>query len=259
MPDITIICCYNNERVFNAMLAESLHKQHDVTVETIFMRGEFNSAAASFNHAISKAHSDYLVFIHQDIVLTRPDFLKNLIVEINQEKTALYGLCGTEYNETEKRSFTFSNVFHGLWNRNVGTPITKKKRVSGLDEIFVAFHKDITRQIQFDAMTLNGWHLYVEDICLSAELLGIPVYVLPLPTQHKGLLEMPGYLSKYGILPKEYFKQLRKLRGKYKRRVKRIVCPCITIDTSPVLFWKEYFRLYLHHRCKKFFRDLSFL
>lgn len=259
MPDVSIICCYNSERILDSMLVNSIREQIGVAVETIFLKGEFNSAAASFNHAITKAQSDHLVFIHQDLMLTQPDFLRHLIEEIDKEKNALYGLCGTIYNETETRSYTFSNVFHGLWNRNVGMPISRKTRVSGLDEIFVAFHKDLTRQIQFDAVNLNGWHLYIEDLCLSAELQGIPVFVLPLSSQHKGVLEMPSYMGKYGILPKEFFLQLRQLRQKYKTRVNRISCPCVTISTSPLLFWWDYYRLYLRHRRKKFFRDLSFI
>ena len=241
------------------MLAKCLCEQTGVTIETIFMRGEYSSAAESFNHAIACAHSDYLVFVHQDIIFTESDFLKNLIIEIDYEKRALYGLCGTEFNVNKKNSVTYSNVFHGLWNKNVGKPIIQKKRVSGLDEIFLAFHKDLARELRFDDHNLNGWHLYVADLCLSAELLGIPVYVLPLSSQHKGILEMPDYISKYGILPKEFFTQLIKLRNKYKGRISRIVCPCVTINTLPLQFWTNYLSLYVHHRLKKFFRDLSFI
>lgn len=259
MPDITIICCYNSEKVLNSMLVESLQKQIGVEIETIFMNGDYPSAAESYNRAVLKAKSNRVAFIHQDMMLTQPDFLRNLIEEIDNEKNALYGLCGTRYNEIEKRPYTFSNVFHGLWNRNVGTPISRKTRVSGLDEIFVAFHKDLSRQIQFDAVNLNGWHLYIEDLCLSAELQGLPVFVLPLSSQHKGVLEMPRYIGKYGILPKEFFQQLKQLRKKYKTKVNRIICPCVTINTSPFRFWGDYLRLYFRHRRKKFFRDLSFI
>lgn len=241
------------------MLAKSLCEQTDVTIETIFMRGDHSSAADSFNQALSCAHSDYLVFVHQDITFSKPDFLKNLILEIKREKRALYGLCGTEFNVKKMVSTTYSNVFHGLWNRNVGTPIIQKKKVSGLDEIFLAFHKDLSRDLRFDDQFLNGWHLYVEDLCLAAEMLGIPVYVLPFPSQHKGVLEMPNYMSKYGILPKEFFNQLKQLRKKYKNGVSRIVCPCVTIKTSGIYFWTDFMSLYVHHRCKKFLRDLSLI
>ena len=270
MESVCIVCCSNNEQIKNEMLLKSLQGQYlqitneeakemqldicELSLELEIYEKGFSSAAAAYNYAIEHSSSDYFFFVHQDVAFLDSLFLLKAVNTINKHKNALFGLCGSKINGN---LYTYSNIWHGLWNNNIGTPIDDIVEVQGLDEVMVAFHKDVTKKIRFDEKTFDGWHLYVEDICLQAELLSIKVYVLPYKSQHKSFLEMPGYMKKYGILPKEYFTYLVRIRNKYKGKVDSIVCPCCCIRTDFIHFWRQIFLMYKYHRTKEKWRIRS--
>lgn len=190
---ITVICTYNNREILNSMLEAGLRAQIGVDIERLYYN-DARSAASAYNDAIKKASSDYLVFIHQDIRFSDEQFLIKLINYIEDDRNCIYGLCGAKMIMDKGIVTTYSNVFHGLKNQNIGKSINNKIYVDGLDEIFVAFHKDISNIIKFDELNMNGWHLFVEDICIQASMKNLKIAVLPLTSQHKNSLEMPKYM-----------------------------------------------------------------
>lgn len=237
METVSVVCCYNNDNILNTMLEESVDRQNNVTVERLYYNGEFKSAAEAYNYAIDHSQSEYLVFVHQDIKFVEDDFLYQMVEIIKKNPDAIYGLCGATI--INGSTVTFSNVYHGLQNKNIGKSINAVTGVQGLDEIFVAFHRDVTKKIQFDPETFDGWHIFVQDICMKAHQLNIPVYVMPLPAQHKNSLEMPRYMMIYNLYPSEYFKYLKRLRNKYCGTQSQIVCPCFTTSTKAIVFWPK--------------------
>lgn len=69
---ISIICVYNNDKILNECLKESLKLQKQIEYETIFVdsrKYKFHSAAEALNYAGNLANGEYLIFLHQDIVL----------------------------------------------------------------------------------------------------------------------------------------------------------------------------------------------
>ena len=75
---ITIICIYNNEKIFQDCLLKSLENQ-TAKYERIFIDNTsniYNCAAKAFNKYCNKAHGEYLMFIHQDIIIQEKIGLK---------------------------------------------------------------------------------------------------------------------------------------------------------------------------------------
>lgn len=235
MKKIAIICCYNNREILDSMLIKGLDIQQDVEIEKIFYYNTFPSAAAAYNAAITESDSEYFVFVHQDIRFDDNKFLYKLIEDIDNNRSAIFGLCGTKIENN--RYNTYSNVYHGLQNCNIGKNIDKVLQVEGLDEIFVAFHRNILKIIKFDENTFDGWHVFVEDLCIQVKLNSIKVYIVPYKSQHKNCIEMPKYMMIYNLFPNDYYKYIIRLRNKYKNEIKQIVCPCIVIETDFFKFW----------------------
>lgn len=252
---VAVICCYNREDILASMLEAGLENQVGVDIERLFFYNKFKSAAETFNYAIRKTSAEYLVFVHQDIEFKQKDFLLKVTEEIDNKRDALYGLCGTSL--VDERGFVYSNVFHGLWNKTVGESIEEKKEVCGLDEIFLACHRMVFERIQFDAKLFDGWHMYVEDICLQAQLAGMKVYVLPLVAQHKNFMEMPKYMTMHGILPEDYFAYVKRIRKKYKGKFDKIASPCIVIELGFFKFYKYFWHLRLYYKFKYICRKIS--
>ena len=231
-------------------------KNESYFIKKYYYFNRFNCAAEAYNYTIENSNAEIYVFVHQDIKLLENDFWDLLIDKINNNSNSIFGLCGSFYEN--KKNKVFSNVYHGLLNKNIGVSISDCKEVEGFDEIFLAFHKDMKKIIKFDSDMFDGWHLYIEDICLLAKINNIRCIVLPYKSQHKNYMEMPGYMHITGIYPSDYFKYLRRLRKKYSRKVDRITCPCITISTKWFEFYFVYTKIYLHMRIRKLFRILSF-
>ena len=252
---VAVICCYNREDILEAMLETGLKEQIGVEIEKKFYYNKFKSAAETYNYAIKETNAEYLVFVHQDIMFLETDFLQKVVDAIDRDKEALYGLCGT--GSIDAKTCTYSNVYHGLWNKNVGTSLADVKAVEGLDEIFLACHRDVFNVLKFDDKIFDGWHLYVEDICLQAKLNDKKVFVLPLKAQHKNSLEMPKYMMIYGTLPSDYFVYLRAIRNKYKKNVDIIACPCITIKLSFFSFYRALTKKRINSAYRSFLRKLS--
>lgn len=255
MEKIAVICCSNNEDILKTMLIPGLDLQKDVLIEKHIYINEFESAAKAYNYAIKNTKAEYLVFVHQDIRFKDEMLLAKLIQNIKTDTNCVFGLCGSKKISTSIE--TYSNVYHGLQNKFLGTQISEPIEVNGLDEIFVGCHRNIFSRIAFDEINFDGWHLFVEDLCIQAQLNNIKVKVLPYYTEHKNILEMPKYMMVYKLYPDDYFIYLKRIRNKYKNKIDAIVCPCISISTHFISFYKKY----IITRCKmnfyRFLRKIS--
>ena len=238
------------------MLKASLERQRDVDIECFYYYNNiFLCAAQAYNDAIDKTSSEVMVFVHQDIRFDDDFFLKNLYEMIIQNKRAIYGLCGAV--STQNGTITYSNVFHGLLRRNIGEHIIEPRNVEGLDEIFVAMHIETARKLRFDEKVVNGWHMFVENLCLDAHEKDYGVMVYPGKATHKNDMEMPGYMMAYKLFPKEFFKYVHVVRNKHKGSTKKIVCPCITIKTDPMHFYPMFYIMKYKTVIMRWIRALS--
>ncbi len=256
MDKVAVICCYNRQDIMDTMLDKSLKNQAGVEVERLYYQNSSDAACKCFNKAIKSTDAEYLVFVHQDIEFLTDDFLLKTVGYIKNEKRAIYGLCGAR--ASDNKTLVVSNCIHGLWNKKIGDIHNDKlEKVFGLDEIFAACHRDVFNEIQFDEENFDGWHVYLADLCVQANLKDIPVYVMPLESQHKNSLEMPKYMMIYNIYPDDYFQYLKMLYKKYKGKVPFICCPCVSFSTTPFKFWRTYNRMRFASSKRRFFRKIS--
>lgn len=209
---ISIVCAYNNEKVFTEMLLKSLNEQ---TVEFELIQidntlGKFRSAAEAWNTGGKQANGKYIMFVHQDIDLSSNSWLENAekyLDSINQ--LGIAGVAGMSDIGNSNKMRGRNIIEYGepkiLWQW--GNEIQDPEIVQTLDECLVIIPKSVFNILQFDENTCDGWHFYAADYCLSIKRYGYEVFVIPMSLYHKS----PGARSK------NYYPILNKLLTKHKK------------------------------------------
>lgn len=120
------------------------------------------SAPEALNLGWSRAHSDLIVFCHQDVIFPSGwlDQLRAQIAQVEELSKGHWGVAGTFGRR--------GRGYHGhiddpFGNRLEGMPLPAA--VETLDENCLVVSRDLP--LRFDVL-LNGFHLYGVDICLSA-------------------------------------------------------------------------------------------
>lgn len=172
-------------------------------------QGRFKSAAAALNYGGNKAKGKYLMFIHQDFELDSPKWLEKAerILD-NIENMGIVGVAG-KYDRN-----LISNIKTGYPPIVPGSSITEPIKVQTLDECLIIIPRKVFREIDFDAIVCDNWHLYATDYCLTVVEAGYEVMVIPLGGYHVS----PGY----SFSPDEYYSTLKKLVKKHKSNYKWI-------------------------------------
>lgn len=183
------------------MLGESLIQQ-TVPYEWILLDNtnhQFKSAASALNYGATQAKGDIFVFAHQDIQFDS-HFLGNLVHYFNEMPNTLIGVAGSK-----EKLEVLSNIKQGPNHDNAGTQtLDKPTAVQTLDEVLIACTKETFSTLQFDEKTCNDWHLYGVDLSLSAHILGIPSWVVPLELYHlsSGRISLGYALTLFRVLLK---------------------------------------------------------
>jgi len=240
---ISVVCVYNNEKIFNSYLLKSL-KNQSVEFELIGIdntSNEFKSAAAALNYGGRKAKNKYIMFAHQDV-----SFLPNSWLEDTEkllDSIGSFGIAGVVGmseigGSNPKRG---RNVIkHGeppeIWSW--GNKIQKPESAQTLDECLVIVPKSNFDILKFDEKTCDGWHLYAVDYCLSVKERGFGVYVLPTEIYHlsKGTSNKKNFKFMNGPLPDDYYVILEKVLKKHADTYKVIYTTCGEWNTAyPVI------------------------
>ena len=163
---ISVICCYNDQEVFDEMLKKSIlnQTQEAEIIDIDNRKRNYKSAATALNYGASIAKGDYLIFAHQDIQLFDDRFLERVSKHFKEYGPSIIGIAGKEQQSKE----VYSNITHGkdhvlAGKRTLNTPLA----VSTLDEVLIALPKKLFLKYKFDENTCNNWHLYVVDLCLT--------------------------------------------------------------------------------------------
>ena len=218
---ISVICVYNNKKIFGDCLLKSLQMQN-AKFELIALDngdGKFISAAQALNYGALqiKADSRYVLFAHQDIDLGSPSWLEETEKMLDAlTDVGIAGVAGN--NEVEKR--IISNIQHGTPPRDSGKRILEPVRAMTLDECCVIIPRSIFKKQCFDETVCDGWHAYAVDYCLSVRALGLGVYVLPVELYHVS----------EGKLSIAYFKGLKKVLHKHRGMHETIHTTCGSWD-----------------------------
>jgi len=177
---ISIICVYNDERAFGSMLKKSVQRQisHNELIPVDNTGGTFKSAPEALNYAARQSHGDYLMFVHQDVILTDKEWLGSTEIILNGiPNLGVAGCAGVDDNG-KKQGF-IRDRYH-YWGR----PITASKEVQTLDESILIIPRRIFERIQFDEANFKGWHCYGADYCLTAISQGLSNHVIPSQIYH---------------------------------------------------------------------------
>jgi len=224
----SIICVYNDKQLMDENLAKSLHNQ---TLNHEFIAidnttGRFKSAASALNYGLDliKDNPQYVIFAHQDILLTSKNFLEDL-KETLLPLTNL-GIAGVA-GRADLGKVVISNIMHGTPPIPAGkVQISTPTEVQTLDECFVVIPKLILEKNKLDENTCPDWHLYIVDFCLSLKTLGYNIVLLPLTLYHRStgtqLRNILKVAKDLGDLPKGYYSTIGDLLKKHKNDYKAI-------------------------------------
>lgn len=205
---ISVICVYNNKEILENFLLKSLDEQN-YDYQLILVdnsSNKFESAAQALNYGANKAKHSYLMFIHQDILITDDNWLEELENSLNSlDKLGVAGVAG----KIPKYQSVVTNITQGIPPHPVSPcQITEPKQAQTVDECLFIIPKSVYNEIQFDEDTCHDWHLYGVDLCLEAKELDYNVYILPLSVYHRS----PGHSmsSEYDITLQKLLKKHRK-------------------------------------------------
>lgn len=244
MIDISIICCYNKQTLFDNTLITSLKTQKYKNYEIIGIDNsnrKYKSAAAALNCGINASTGKYIIVVHQDFEFKDCDALLKIknYLEHNSELDVL-GVAGAKLDKDASilRKIVGRNrvIYASLIDSN--NLIDAQMEVETVDECCFFFRRTFWETYHFDEQTCNGWDLYAVDMCLKARMLGGRAFVVPISSLH-----LSG-----GTLTKSFYVVLKKMAIKYQRDFERIITPCVVTTTKfPEI---EYIKLLLINRIR---------
>jgi hypothetical protein len=160
---ISVVCVFNNRNILEESLLKSLEEQeceYDLNLVDN-TQNQFKSAAEALNHGGNKATGEYIIFIHQDVDLCSPTFLRDVEECLDSvPNLGLAGVAGMPFDQSD----VISNIKHGDPPRDV-SPVALKQptRVQTVDECLFIIPSPLLRELPFDPQVTLGWHLYAVD------------------------------------------------------------------------------------------------
>ena len=228
---ISIISIINNDVIAKEFLLRGLSRQN-TNYDLILLDNKdfsYKSAAQAYNEGSAKAKGDYLMFIHQDVLLPCRNWLKEAEESLSTiSNLGIAGVAGmlqptfindfelwARYYLLEKLNlikvwyyrYARGNVFHGrekkFWLGKFTSEVISTRT---LDELLLIIPAEVFENSKFDEMTCDDWHLYGVDYSLSASQKCREVCVLPHSVVHLST----------GKVNNAYFKTLVKLIDKHR-------------------------------------------
>ena len=117
---LSILCPYNNEEILKNALEKSIQKQIDVEYELLTINANehgFVSAAETLNYIGKNAKGDFLIFIHQDVILESNDVLKKIELLCKNNKFGIAGVAGCK--KINEKSKTITKIYQGMDHKKV--------------------------------------------------------------------------------------------------------------------------------------------
>lgn len=196
---LSIICAYNDKKILDQFLLDSLKKQVNCNYELILVDNsdnKFKSASMALNFGSIKAKGDVFVYIHQDVYLI--DHLALSKIEDFSLNNS-FGVCGVA--GVNSANEILSSVYQGRNKIIAGNKCETISEVNVLDEcLFFIKKKD------FDGFDYLGdtWHFYAVNYsykCLQKDLSN---YLFPVDVWHYS----PGFSlnNSYFVTLKNFFK-----------------------------------------------------
>lgn len=210
---ISIICPTNNEEILNRDLKLSLKNQTFKDYELIVvntLRKKYDSAVDALTEGINKAKGEYLLFVHQDVIMNDKDELRNIYNHICKiQKFGLLGVAGV----TSYKNEYVGNITDGPNKKKISDKcINYPTEVFSIDEVLFIIKKEQLKKYPFDKEN-KTWHLYAVEYSMLMHENNEKVYVIPSNIYHE---------SDGKSMNDSYFTELKRIAKKYKKKYKRI-------------------------------------
>jgi hypothetical protein len=177
----------------------------------------FESAGAAYNAALDETTADYLVLVHQDVLLPEGAVasLKETLDDLSETDPswAVAGVIGMD-SAARVVGQTWSTSQGGL----IGPPVEKPVKVETLDELILIVRT--ASNLRFDE-SLPLFHLYAADIIQIAKSAGYSSYVIPLMVVH--------FERRVVKLGDDYMRAYRYVQAKWSDRlpIPNLICPIV--------------------------------
>jgi hypothetical protein len=182
------------------------------------------SAADGLNIGIERAGHEWVVFVHQDVLL--PPGWDRCVAQQLQAAERRFGPIGVAGVYGVGEIITSGDLTESLAAERIGWVVDRgrilqdgpelRAKVATLDELVLVVRRD--SGLRFDPAL--GFHLYGADICLQARELGLAVVAMGALCYHNS--------ANIG-LPKEFYDSAAVFARKWSRRLP-VATPCVIID-----------------------------
>jgi hypothetical protein len=197
---ISVICVYNKHDVLDRVLMAGLLRQSEryelITIDNT--HDTSGHVAEVLNRAAEQATGKYLMFIHQDVELISPNWLRDVERALDGiPDLGVAGVAGADCaGGDDFDSHLVGHIKSGNqeWGKELAGPV----KVQTVDELLVIMPRAIFAQQKFDAARFDFIHLFAADYSLSVARLGLGAYVIPGYVHHTSTGNFYG-IDKYRI------------------------------------------------------------
>ncbi len=206
---VTIICCYNNKKVFDGFIKTISQQNCPCEIIAINNSGNknFTSCAAAYNSVIEQVKTKYVVYSHQDILLDKPDTLEKFINVLDTlQPDDILGVAGVIFEDHAR--YVYTNI-HQFFNKEL--KYASDYRVVGnvmkcdtVDECFFGGFSEHFKNYPFDEKICDNWHLYAAEACLRTKAISGTVWICNTDLTHLsiGKVSIPFYRNFYAMCRK---------------------------------------------------------
>ena len=182
MNEVTIVCCYNNEKVYNGFVNTLKSQTLGYDLIGIDNRGNnrFTSCAGAYNSVSNDVKTKYVIYSHQDILLQDKDSLSDFVSCLDRVKRDdILGSAGVKFSETGVITNMMSIDEHTGEIIHAGTFILEDTMIEcdTIDECFFGGYTEHFRTNPFNESLCNNWHFYAAESCLNTKRNHNHVYI----------------------------------------------------------------------------------
>lgn len=231
----TLVCCYNKPEIYEQMAEDVGRQSEQIEMIAIDNReNKFSSNAEAYNSVLGEISTEYVIFLHQDILFNDETTIERFIDDCkNVGAFDIVGVVG------KKRGcpYGLGNIIGGLnKKRAVKGEIFGMQNCDTVDECFFGGRTECFKKFPFSEKLCNGWHLYAIERCIAALVRGDKVYV-----SNSNLIHISG-----GKTDHSYNLMLYRISKHYSGEIDYIATTCEDISTKPVVRELKYLKLEFH-------------
>lgn len=205
------IMCVNDEFALNEAIhyIKQLKVPDGYTIDCLTIAGA-HSMTSGYNEAMNASDAKYKIYMHQDVLITDPDFLYKLLNTFKNESIGIAGIIGPVHMPSngimwengEIGALYSSNIYFS--SKHLLEEVSDYFYVDAVDGMLIATQYDIPwREDLFD-----GWDFYDASQSYEFRRKGYKAAILgsdkPIVIHNDGLLNLKNYHKYRKIFVDEY-------------------------------------------------------